>query len=244
MTSKAAVKSATKPERKDSATSNQIALVEANSIQESVTPLTEAEQKHLAECEVIIEKGIKSFLEVADALLDVRDQKLYRVTHKTFQDYCADKWSISARHANRLMLGGEAVRNIESDQLVSSVPAAVPENEAQARPLASLPKDKQVAAARIVAKQTKKPTTKDFQAAADEVEEDESPRVKSYNPRGDSKDKPASAKNDEKDKLEKLLELVDQAETQARKIASCSDVVKVLSELSKTITRKLNGGAK
>lgn len=253
MLNKPAVKSAKKSESKDSVASNQVASVEANSIQESVKPLTEAEQQLLAECEAIIEKGFKTFIMVCDALVDVRDKKLYRASHKTFQDYCADRWKMTARHANRLMLSGPVVKNIESEQLVSSVPVAVPQNEAQTRPLQPLTKEKQVAAARIVAEKQGKHTAKDFKEAAKQVEGgseaveggDDKPEVKSYDPRKENTEgNQGKSANSEKDKLENLLELVDQAETQARKIASCSDVVKVLSELSKTITRKLNGGAK
>ena len=44
--------------------------------------------------------------------------------------------------------------------------------------------------------------------------------------------------------LEKLLELVDTAQTEARKISGCEEVVKTLGDLAKQITRKLNGGGK
>ena len=253
MLNKPAVKSANKLERKDSKTSNQVALVEATSVQESVKPLTEAEQQHLAECEAIIEKGLNTFIEVADALLDVSEQKLYRTTHKTFQDYCADRWDFTARHANRLMLAGGVVNNIESEQLVSSVPLAVPQNEAQTRPLQSLTKEQQVAAARIVAQKPGKHTAKHFDAAAKEAkavnqaveDSDDKPEVKSYDPRKENTDgNHGKSANSEKDNLAKLLSLVDEAETQARKIAGCGEVVKTLGDLAKLITRKLNGGAK
>lgn len=225
-------------------------MVKTSSVQESVTPLSEAQKKHLAKCEVIIEKGIKSFLEVADALLDIRDQELYRVTHGTFQDYCINRWGFSARHANRLMLAGEVVKNIESDQLVSKEPVAIPQNEAQARPLEGLPREQQVEIAHKVAKKAGKHTAEDFQTAADEVtgkkskaanssvptddKDEEKPRVKAYDPR----------KEKDNGDLEKLLGLIDAAQSQARITPDCSDVVKTLGELAKVITHKLNGGGK
>lgn len=136
--SKSARAATKKTEPVDSVSSNTnivVAPVEASSIPVANQTLTPAETKLLAKCEIIIGKGLKAFKEVANALQDVRDQNLYRIKYATFEEYCRDKWGITARHANRLMLAGAVVDNIESDQLVSSVPAAIPKNEAQARPL-------------------------------------------------------------------------------------------------------------
>jgi hypothetical protein len=245
-----AVKSARTTECNDSMSSNEVAMVKTSSVQQSVKPLDEAQEQHLAKCEAIIENGIKSFWEVAEALLDIRDQELYRTTHGTFQDYCNDRWGITARHANRLMLAGDVVKNLKSDQLVSLESVAIPQNEAQARPLAPLTALQQVEAARKVAKKAGNHTAEDFQTAAEEVkgkkskaassstptedQEEEKPRVVAYDPRKDK----------DNGDLEKLLALIDAAQTQARKTADCSDVAKALSELAKLITRKLNGGGK
>ena len=247
-------KAANNTERKDSETGNEIA-----SVKSSCKPLTAAEQQQLARCEAIIEKGIQSFLEVAEALLEVRDKELFRATHDTFQEYCADKWGITSRHANRLVLAGEVMNNIAGDQLVSDVPAASPKNEAQARELAVLTPEEQVEAAREVAKTTTNPTAKDFKDAAKKVagksrkqepeiqadEPEEKPRVTSYAP--DQPTEPpvkTGARPTAKANLERLVELVDAAQTQARKTPGCDDVAKTLGELAKAITRKLNGGGK
>lgn len=257
--SKSANAATQKTEPVDSVASNTdivVAQVEAGSIPVADKTLTPAESKLLAKCEKVISKGLKAFKEVADALQDVRDQNLYRTQYATFEEYCRVKWDITARHANRLMLAGAVVANVESDQLVSSVPAAVPENEAQARPLAALTPPQQVKAARIVAVKTEEPTAKDFEEAAEKVavkaaktpklsEEDDAPRIQSYDPRKDknvaAKPNPAKTENSN---LEKLMELVDQAQTQARRIKECSDVVKMLGDVAKLITQRLNGGAK
>jgi len=244
-------KAANKAEALDSVTGNTVAPVEA-SIQQTAPPLTPAERKLLAKCEKTISKGLKAFKPVYLALQEICEQHLYRAEFDTFQEYCRAKWNITARHANRLMLAGAVVANIESDQLVSSVPAATPDNEGQARPLAPLPPAQQVAAARIVAQKPGKHTAKDFKDAADKVsskpkvtkaivdveEDEEKPRVQIHPPPINDK----SGTNH--DDLAMLLELVDAAQTQARKTSNCADVVKTLSDLAKAITRKLNGGAK
>src|ERR1035438_828522 len=117
---KAAHKKTEPMESMASNTNNVVAPVEVNSIP-SVTvvnpPLTSAETELLAKCEKIIGRGLNAFKEVADALLDVRDQHLYRINYPTFEEYCRQKWGITARHAHRLMLAGAVVANIKSDQL-------------------------------------------------------------------------------------------------------------------------------
>ena len=44
--------------------------------------------RRLAELELVIERGLKTFVEVGAALLGIRDGRLYRETHATFEDYC------------------------------------------------------------------------------------------------------------------------------------------------------------
>ena len=93
------------------------------------TDLTQAEAKALKQYEKIIGKGLDTFIEVGNALLAIHDQRLYRTTHDTFKKYCDDKWKMSDRQANRLMLAAAVVENLKSDQLVSSEPIAIPEGE-------------------------------------------------------------------------------------------------------------------
>lgn len=56
------------------------------------------ERSRLADEEAAIERGVIS---VGKALAAIRDGRLYRETHSTFEDYCRDRWGISHRHANR-----------------------------------------------------------------------------------------------------------------------------------------------
>jgi len=48
----------------------------------------------------------------------------------------------------------------------------------------------------------------------------------------------------DKDELEKLVELVDHAQTQAKKIKDGEVWAKQLGDLAKEITKRMNGGAK
>ena len=215
-------------------------------IDSNLTPLTQVEAKQLEQREQIIKQGITAFKQVAEALVEIRDQRLFRAQFRTFEDYCREKWGMTRRHADRLVLANAVVENLESDQLVSKIPIAIPVNEAQARPLAALPPKQQVEVARIVAAKTKTPTAKDFKKALQkvaspakqdsppqpQVEDEPKPEVKSYNPK----------KEDAKAKLSELMGMVDDAETFARKAGNCDDVVNLLNQAGKLITKKLNGG--
>lgn len=47
--------------------------------------LTQADTERLKELESVIERGTKTFIEVGYALAEIRDQRLYRQTHATFE---------------------------------------------------------------------------------------------------------------------------------------------------------------
>nr|NJM04895.1 hypothetical protein [Desulfobacula sp.] len=63
--------------------------------------LTDEEKSLFGACEQAIEADLKGFLAVGRALADIRDNRLYRETHKAFQKYCKDRWDISRAYADR-----------------------------------------------------------------------------------------------------------------------------------------------
>jgi hypothetical protein len=90
--------------------------------------LATTEAARLAELEATIERGLETFVEVGLALLEIRDSRLYRATHKDFPAYVRAKWGFSGRRARQLM---------SAAKIGTIVPVA---NEAQARELAPLRK--------------------------------------------------------------------------------------------------------
>ncbi len=68
--------------------------------------LTIAEQATLRDCETVIERGIKSFAEVGRALLAIKTDQLYRVTHRRFEDYCSERWNMTGRYPPRILAYG------------------------------------------------------------------------------------------------------------------------------------------
>jgi len=99
-----------------------------------VEALTAPEVDRKAQLEATIEHGMQTFVEVGLALMEIRDGRLYRAEFGTFEEYCQERWGWERRHAYRLIDAAAAVENV-SNWTQNQVPA----NEAQARPLTSLP---------------------------------------------------------------------------------------------------------
>ena len=107
--------------------------------------VTLQESGDLVRLEKTIAQGLQTFVEVGEALADIRDRRLYRIEHATFADYCKVKWQMSDRRARQLMGASEVVADI------SKSGTTVPKTERQARPLTQLPPGKRAEAWRAVA---------------------------------------------------------------------------------------------
>lgn len=79
-----------------------------------ISNLGAAEAGRLTICEKVIARGIASFVQVGRALTEIRDAKLYRATHKTFEAYCKDRWEIGRSRAYELIDHAEVVDTIYS----------------------------------------------------------------------------------------------------------------------------------
>jgi len=125
------------------------------------------EERLLEDLEAIVTDGLATFIAVGTALMEIRDQRLYRQTHGTFEDYCQDKWAMTRQHANRLIGASSVVANLEPI-------GARPDTESQARPLAALQPEQQQEAWRKAQEaaqaEQRKLTAKDVQAAVDDLQ--------------------------------------------------------------------------
>ena len=102
------------------------------------TAITTAEEKELAQYESVIQSGLQTFAEVGNALMAIRDARLYRTDHPTFEAYCRDRWGFSRVRAHQL---------IDASQVMGVLTMVnKPTSERQARPLARLPEDEQAGA--------------------------------------------------------------------------------------------------
>jgi hypothetical protein len=87
----------------------------------------------LAELEQVIERGLETFVEVGEALRRIRDERLYRESHKTFEAYCRERWGMSRQRAHQQI---EAASIAGTLSTIVDIP-----NEAVARELAPLKDD-------------------------------------------------------------------------------------------------------
>lgn len=104
--------------------------------------LSAIETQRLDQLEGTIERGLRTFVDVGNALSEIRDSKLYRQEHSTFEDYCRDRWGLTDRHARRLMEASSVMATLESGPIGPLLPAT----ESQARPLTRLDPAEQIAA--------------------------------------------------------------------------------------------------
>ena len=77
-----------------------------------LSALNSAEQEQLNLCETIIEKGYNTFIEVGNALFEIRNNKVYREKHSTFEEYCREKWQIKRQRAYELMDAASIVNTL------------------------------------------------------------------------------------------------------------------------------------
>lgn len=104
--------------------------------------LSVVEVAKLENLEVVIEGGLQSFIEVGRALSEIRDGRLYRASHMTFEDYCQERWGMSANYAAKHIDAATTVDVIES----CTNGTDLPKNERQVRPLTRLPESERAAA--------------------------------------------------------------------------------------------------
>lgn len=74
--------------------------------------LDTVERTKLRKLEATVAEGIASFVVVGEALKEIRDAKLYRESHKTFEKYVDDKWGFEKRHAYRLIDASETSKKL------------------------------------------------------------------------------------------------------------------------------------
>lgn len=87
----------------------------------------------LGELELTIERGMKSFVAVGNALLEIREARLYKERgFARFEDYCQQHWGMSRPQAYRMIDSAKVV------EAVSPMGDIAPANERQARELAPL----------------------------------------------------------------------------------------------------------
>jgi hypothetical protein len=90
----------------------------------------ELEVARLREHEAAIERSLS---ELGWHLRAIRDERLYRETHETFEDYCRSRWGYGRHYVNRQIAAAETI------DALPMVPNGTIPTEGQVRPLSALP---------------------------------------------------------------------------------------------------------
>ncbi|MBH8574927.1 hypothetical protein I8752_18265 [Nostocaceae cyanobacterium CENA369] len=101
-----------------------------------VPELTEQEQHDRLFLERKVERA---FFEAGKALAELRDRRLYRSTHRTFEEYCRDRFGHSRQQSNYLIAAAGVYENLTTNGC-----QILPTSERQVRPLVALTVEEQL----------------------------------------------------------------------------------------------------
>jgi hypothetical protein len=65
--------------------------------------LTSTEIENLDRLESVADRGLHTHAEVAEALAEIRDARLYRATHPTFESYLCERWRINCPGGSQVL---------------------------------------------------------------------------------------------------------------------------------------------
>lgn len=77
--------------------------------------LTTSEAAEFGKCERTIKNTKGAFVACGKALEAIRDKKLYRAKHATFDEYCQKVWGWSRQRAHQLIQSSETVRSLPAE---------------------------------------------------------------------------------------------------------------------------------
>lgn len=108
-----------------------------------VPELTEQEQSLRLHLERRVERA---FFEAGKALMELRDRRLYRSTHRTFEEYCRDRFGHSRQKSNYLIAAADVYENLTTiccqnlgiEDLTTNGSQILPTSEGQVRPMTKL----------------------------------------------------------------------------------------------------------
>lgn len=139
--------------------------------------LNDHEAMELTRCEGVIKEGQAVFVEVGNALWTIRESRLYRETHRNFDEYLQERWHMGKSNAGRLISAAAVYHQLEHHAqtyphtlLSPDGDVVLPANEAQSRPLSALPAEQRPEAwARAVDEAQGQPASAAVQAVVDEM---------------------------------------------------------------------------
>lgn len=78
------------------------------------TQLSKSEQSELARLCKVVDEGLTSFLAVGTALNQIKERRLYRQSHETFEQFVKDRWNISSSRAYQFIDAAKVSREVST----------------------------------------------------------------------------------------------------------------------------------
>ena len=127
--------------------------------------LTSEEAADFERLKKTVHDGLRTFVEVGAALMEIRERKLYLATCSTFEAFVQVEFHMSRSYAYRNIAAAETVAMLSP---MGDTEAPLPDSERTARPLTTLPPEQQQEAwAEAVEESDGKPTAKDVKRAVE-----------------------------------------------------------------------------
>lgn len=102
---------------------------------------TAQDVERLKELESAIRSGLSSFVTVGNALIEIREKRLYKDKYTTFEDYCETVWDMTSRRCRQLADAAKVMENLNNCSDLS----VKPQTESQVRPLVGFDDKRQIA---------------------------------------------------------------------------------------------------
>ncbi len=100
--------------------------------------LTKPEKEKLAKLEEVVERHVKSFFEVVEAMRTIKVEKLWRADYDSWEDYVERKWKMSRQHSYRLVDAAEIIVEVQSVTQGDTKAVRLPTNERAYREIKEL----------------------------------------------------------------------------------------------------------
>ncbi|GAB6191120.1 hypothetical protein [Desulfocastanea catecholica] len=107
--------------------------------------LSVQEEKRLEQLENLVVENFKTFVQVGQALAEIKERKLYRMKALTFEKYCKELFDIAKSRVRELINATDVIENLRHGGGFGDDQLLLPLNERQVRPLIKLRPEQQLA---------------------------------------------------------------------------------------------------
>lgn len=126
--------------------------------------LAQTDNNHLLTLEAVVEKNIETVQEWCEALLEIKEKKLYRIAYRTWEEYCDLRWGINPKWVNVKLKAQQVRQRLNIQPKTGRIG---PISDSAAATLAGVESDRQDEVIEAVVESGGKPTAK---AISDEAE--------------------------------------------------------------------------